>query len=211
MKTQTLIRILVADSYTGLKFDRSIALAMTSGTLVAGVIFFLEAGFRRDIASAMETFRFLFKFAVTGSLATVAVAAILRAGRPGASFGRLGWALAISPTLLISAVLVELAVVPQFLWIPRIIGTNARSCVTLIPILAMGPLAFLMLALRHGAPTRPGLAGAIAGLAASGIATTLYASNCTDDSPLFVLAWYPLAIGLVVLIGFLGGLRFLRW
>jgi hypothetical protein len=68
-----------------------------------------------------------------------------------------------------------------------------------------------MLALRHGAPTKPGLAGAIAGLAASGIATTFYAANCTDDSPLFVIVWYPLAIGLVALIGFLGGLRFLKW
>jgi hypothetical protein len=55
------------------------------------------------------------------------------------------------------------------------------------------------------------LAGAIAGLAASGIAATFYATNCTDDSPLFVVVWYPLAVGFVTLIGCLSGRRFLRW
>ena len=37
------------------------------------------------------------------------------------------------------------------------------------------------------------LAGAIAGIAASGIAAAFYALDCADDSPLFVCTWYPLA------------------
>jgi len=65
--------------------------------------------------------------------------------------------------------------------------------------------------LRQGAPTRPGLAGAVAGLAASGIAATFYASNCTDDSPLFVATWYPIATAMVVVVGYLIGTRALRW
>ena len=40
----------------------------------------------------------------------------------------------------------------------------------------------------------PSLAGAVAGLAAGGVAATLYAAHCTDDSPLFVATWYTLAI-----------------
>jgi hypothetical protein len=55
------------------------------------------------------------------------------------------------------------------------------------------------------------LAGAVAGLAASGIAATFYASNCTDDSPLFVLLWYPLAIAIVTAVGYVAGGRLLRW
>ena len=81
----------------------------------------------------------------------------------------------------------------------------------LIPFLSIGPLACIMLALRQGAPTRPGLTGAVAGLAAGGIAATLYASHCTDDSPLFVATWYSLAIGIVTLLGYVIGSRFLRW
>jgi hypothetical protein len=110
-----------------------------------------------------------------------------------------------------SAVLVELTKVPSALWGSTIMGTHAQNCLTLIPLLSIGPLGCLLLALRKGAPTRPGLAGAIAGLAASGIAATFYATNCTDDSPLFVVVWYPLAAGFVTLIGCLSGRRFLRW
>jgi hypothetical protein len=82
---------------------------------------------------------------------------------------------------------------------------------TIIPMLAIGPLGVFILALRNGAPFSPGLSGAVAGLAAGSIATTFYAMNCFDDSPLFVVTWYPLALGGVVLAGNLAGRRFLRW
>jgi hypothetical protein len=65
--------------------------------------------------------------------------------------------------------------------------------------------------LRQGAPSDPGLAGALAGLVASGIGASFYAANCTDDSPLFVLAWYPIAASIVTGAGFLIGRRLLRW
>jgi hypothetical protein len=168
-------------------------------------------GFRPDILFAMGTTRFLVKFAVTLPLAFAATAAMLRAAQPAAAFGIRGWALALSPIILMSAVLIELVTVPPPLWGSRVIGTHAQNCLTLIPLLSIGPLACLLLALRKGASTRPGLAGAIAGLAASGIAATFYATNCTDDSPLFVVVWYPLAVGFVTLIGCLSGRRFLRW
>ncbi|MFM9815988.1 NrsF family protein, partial [Streptomyces scabiei] len=61
------------------------------------------------------------------------------------------------------------------------------------------------------APTRPGSAGAVCGLAASGIAATFYAANCPDDSPLFVATWYPPAVAIVVLAGWAAGRRWLRW
>jgi hypothetical protein len=82
---------------------------------------------------------------------------------------------------------------------------------SLIPFLSIGPLACILLALRQGAPTEPGLAGAVAGLVSGGIAATLYASHCTDDSPLFVATWYPMAIGGVALVGYVAGSRLLRW
>ena len=66
-------------------------------------------------------------------------------------------------------------------------------------------------ALRNGAPVRPGLSGAMAGLAASSIAAVFYAMNCFDDSPLFVITWYPLAVLGVMTAGYLAGVRYLRW
>jgi hypothetical protein len=211
MKTEMLIESLVQDIPVERKLERSVALAMTAGNIIAGIVFFGGIGFRSDILHAVETTRFLLKFGVTLPLVITATAAIMRAARPGASFGLSGWSLAIAPVVLMSAVLIELMVVPSSHWVTTIVGSNARNCVTLIPVLSIGPLACLLLALREGAPTRPGLAGAIAGLAASSIAATFYATNCTDDSPLFVITWYPLATSVVVMLGYLCGLRFLRW
>src|SRR5271170_7814640 len=105
----------------------------------------------------------------------------------------------------------ELLILPESQWMPRLVGHNARFCLTLIPLLSIGPLACLLAALREGAPSRPGLAGAVAGLAASGIAATLYAANCSDDSALFVITWYPIATLIVTTAGYLIGRKLLRW
>jgi hypothetical protein len=211
MHTGTLVNVLAMDTVTPWRFDRSVRLAMVAGNLSAGMIFFAAIGFRPDITYAMGTIRFVIKFAVTVPLALAATGAMRRLARPGARFGVWEWTLAISPIILMSAVLIELVAIPPSLWVSKIVGTHVENCLTLIPLLSIGPLVCLLLALRNGAPTQPGLAGAIAGLAASGIAATFYATNCTDDSPLFVAVWYPLASGLVALIGCLAGLRYLRW
>lgn len=68
-----------------------------------------------------------------------------------------------------------------------------------------------LIALRHGAPGRPALAGAFAGLLSAGFAATLYASQCIDDSPLFVATWYSIAIAAVTAIGALAGKKLLRF
>jgi hypothetical protein len=43
------------------------------------------------------------------------------------------------------------------------------------------------------------------------VSATIYATNCTDDSPLFVATWYPLATGAVAALGALAGRRWLQW
>ena len=211
MKTHQLIDVLTQDAPLRGGVVRALKIALTLGNITAALIFFIWIGFRPDIMLATETTRFLLKFAITLPIATAATAALLRVSRPGTDLGGWGWALAISPAILIVAVIVELNVLPERLWVMTLIGNNAKHCMTMIPMLALGPLACLLVALREGAPTKPGLAGAIAGLAASGIAATFYATNCTDDSPLYVATWYPLATGIVVLAGYLGGRAFLRW
>jgi len=162
METETLLDALAADTLVPWKLERSIRLALTVGNIIAGTMFFGCIGFRPDIVFAMGTTGFLVKFAVTLPLALTATSAMVRVAQPGATFGIHGWALAISPTILMFAVLIEIVTVPPPLWGSKMIGTNAQNCLTLIPFLSIGPLACLLLALRKGAPTRPGLAGAIA-------------------------------------------------
>jgi hypothetical protein len=68
-----------------------------------------------------------------------------------------------------------------------------------------------LIGLRHGAPARPAVAGAIAGLVSAGLAATLYAAHCSDDSPLFVVTWYTIATALVTAVGALVGSKVLRF
>jgi hypothetical protein len=93
----------------------------------------------------------------------------------------------------------------------RLIGTNSRLCLVAIPLLSLPLLAAALLALRRGAPSHPAVAGAFAGLLSAGLGATLYASHCTDDSPLFVATWYTIAAVFVAAIGALAGSRVLKF
>jgi hypothetical protein len=211
VKTDDLIDLLAQDSARPWGLRSLLAMALAAGITIAAILFFVGIGFRPDLSEAAKSTRFLFKFVVTVSLAVTAIWVTLSVGRPGGSLARRGAALAIAPALLAAAAVVELLVLPDGQWIPRLVGHNARFCLTLIPLLSIGPLACLLAALREGAPSSPGLAGAVAGLAASGIAATFYAANCTDDSALFVITWYPIAILIVTTAGYLLGRKLLRW
>jgi hypothetical protein len=210
VETDDLIELLVKDSVPW-RFRSILAGAVAGGIIIAAIAFLVGIGFRPDISEALRSNRFLFKFVVTVSLAVTAIWVTLSVGRPGGSLARRGLALAIAPALLACAAVAELLVLPESQWMSHLVGHNARFCLTLIPLLSIGPLACLLAALREGAPSSPGLAGAVAGLAASGIAATFYAANCTDDSALFVMTWYPIASLIVTTAGYLIGRKLLRW
>jgi hypothetical protein len=178
---------------------------------LAALVFFATLGARPDIAIAAQTPRFLFKFIVTITLAVSAFGLVRALSRPGEPWRKTLPYLAIAPALLAMAVGVELLLAPPDTWTARLVGTNIVPCLTFIPLIGIGPLAIVLLALRHGAPTRPALAGAAAGLLAGGIAGTFYAAHCTDDSPLFVATWYTIAIAGLASVGAAGASRLARW
>jgi hypothetical protein len=161
--------------------------------------------------SAMHTLRFDLKFVDTLALLAPSYFLCLSLARPETGPGALLAWLALPILLLLAAAGVELAVVPRELWMERVMGANWYHCLSLIPLLSIAPLGALISALREGAPRYPALTGALAGSASAGAAATIYASNCNDDSPLFVVTWYPLATLIVVLAGAWAGRRWLGW
>ena len=212
METDDLIRALGADAgRPGFSLARSWPVAVLLAIVAAAVIFFAFIHPRADIAAAAGTVRFLFKFVVAGLLAATALAALAVLSRPQAPSRARIALLAAAPLLLLAAVALELTVVPSADWGTRLVGSNSLYCLSFIPSLGIGPLALFVAVLRHGAPSQPALAGAVAGLAAGGIAATLYAAHCTDDSPLFVATWYTLAIAILTVAGGFAGRVFARW
>jgi hypothetical protein len=211
MDTERLIQTLAADSRSATPMNRVWLGAVMVSVAVAATVFFMAIGPRPDIGAAAETPRFLFKFVVTLALLATAFAALRTLARPDASIRAALPLLFFAPILLLAAVGIEMMLVPADQLMDRWIGSNSMVCLTFIPLIGIGPLAAFLFALKYGAPTRPSLAGAIAGLTAGGLAATFYAAHCTDDSPLFVATWYPLAIAMLALAGAAAGRLFVRW
>jgi len=211
VRTEEFIRALAADRAVEIRLGLAFALALAAGAVIAATVFLSELGVRPDVLAALHTVRFPFKFVVTIALFAASLRLALALARPGGNAAAAARLLAVPALLIGGALVIELTVLPEAAWGPRLIGTNAKVCLAAIPVSAVGPLVALLLALRSGAPTAPARAGASAGLAAAALAATFYAAHCTDDSPLFVATWYSLAIALVVAVGAVLGPRVLRW
>ena len=186
MDTDQLIRTLAADNTRARPVGFVLALALLAAAPVSLLMFFTELGVRPDVMTAMRNPFFDLKFAVTLALATSAILVSLHLSRPEASMQGWGWIFMIPAGLLVAGISGEMMMPQRLPMMTRLVGQNSRVCMTAIPAMSLPLLAAALIALRHGAPTRPALAGAIAGLLSAGLAATFYASHCTDDSPLFV-------------------------
>jgi hypothetical protein len=212
METDQLIRSLAADNpYRARPVGFVLALALLAAAPISMAMFFASLGVRPDVMTAMHNPFFDLKFAITLALAISAIAIGLHLSRPEASLHGWVWLLLIPAGLLAGGIGSEMMLPQRLPMMTRLVGNNARACLTAIPLMSLPLLAAALAGLRHGAPTRPALAGAVAGLLSAGLAATLYASHCTDDSPLFVATWYTIATALVTAIGALAGAKVLRY
>jgi hypothetical protein len=212
MDTDQLIRTLAADNvHRAPRVGFVLALALLAAAPVALLIFFAGLGVRPDVMTAMHNPFFDLKFAVTLALAISAIMVSLHLSRPEASLRGWAWLLMVPVGVLAAAIAGEMMLPQRLPMMTRLVGSNSKICMTAIPLMSLPLLAASLFGLRHGAPTRPAVAGAIAGLLSAGLAATLYASHCTDDSPLFVATWYTIATALVTALGALAGSKLLRF
>jgi hypothetical protein len=212
MDTDRLIRTLAADNaHRAPSVGTLLAIALLVAAPFSVAMFSMGLGMRQDVMTAMRNPFFDLKFLVTLGLAAPAIAIALRLSRPEASLRGWAWLLLLPLGLLGIGVAGEMMMPQRLPMMTRLVGSNSRVCLTAIPLLSLPLLAAALIGLRHGAPSRPALAGAVAGLSSAGLAATLYASHCTDDSPLFVATWYTLSTALVTALGAILGSKLLRF
>src|SRR6202171_1211815 len=169
METDQLIRTLAAENaHRARPVGFVLALSLLAAAPVSVAMFFAGLGVRPDVMTAMHNPFFDLKFAVTLALAIPAIAISLHLSRPEASRYGWAWLLLIPAGLLVAGISGEMMLPQRLPMMTRLVGSNSRLCMTAIPLMSLPLLAAALFGLRHGAPTRPAVTGAGAGLLLAG-------------------------------------------
>ncbi len=213
-KTDDIIDQLVKDLQPVRKnaLTRLLIFALVPGFALSSAFILLGHGFRPDLSVALSRAAFWAKSAYPLLLSMVGLAALIKVSRPG---GRPAGAAASVLTIyaiLTMLGLLQLNAAPSPAEQHRLImGISYWFCPLIILAAGAPPMAAIFWFLRRAAPTRPRLAGFIAGGTAGSIGAWVYSWGCIENGLTFVGLWYTLGIVLCGLVGTLLGRRFLRW
>jgi len=212
MKTNDLINAIAADAKApGMPIATTVWIGAGIGVVVTGLLFWLMLPVRPDMQAALGDWHFLMKWVFSLTLLLTGLVLAISLARPQWAPNSTLLLLLGAPIVLGIGVVADMIALPSDAWMPTMVGTAPFACLFYVPLLSGLPLALMLLALRQGAPAHPALAGAVAGIIATGIAATFYATHCQNDSPLFLAAWYIMATLIVASVGALLGARLLRW
>lgn len=212
MDTDALIRLLARDASPVPRrpVARGLAVSLTLGAAAAMILGLGGLGVRSDIAVAVATTSFWAKSAWTLSIAGIGLLLTAQLARPD-SHRITRWWLSLIPLSAILALagleLIQAAVPAR----AGLVFGPLWTCPPQILMLSVPIFLSLASALQQMAPTRLRLAGAAAGLAAGGLAATVFSIACQEVSPTYIFTRYSLAIALASAAGGLLGPRLLRW
>ena len=191
---------------TPASLERRLLLMAVLSLATAACLVVLVCGVRPNLTETLLTKPFLQKVLSMLALACGSWLLVRDAAFPGGPRFRIGAILPAVIVLLLGAVTDASGL--------SLMGRSSRSvpvCVSTIFLISLPALAMLMSTLRIGAPTRPRLAGATAGLLAGALGAAAYALTCRNDAGGFVAIWYTSAVLLVMAAGATLGKRALAW
>lgn len=213
MKTDDLISMLAQDAAPppAAPIGQRAVLGIGLGFAVAVALYLAILGPRPLLLEYIQDPVVLSKTLLPLGLFAGALILGLRAVRPGAAPGRTARVIWVLPAILAGLVVWALATTPPSEMLLDWIGHSIPVCLPAITVLSLPIMGGLIAALRRGAPVDPQAAGALVGLASAGLATALYSTFCTEDSPLFFATWYTVGILCTTGLGAWAGGKWLRW
>lgn len=212
MKTEDLISQLAGEPFAAhVSVEGRAVNGLGIGFLIALALFLPVLGPRPDLMEAVQRPIVAVKTILPLMLGPVALLLALRSARPRTPAPAGVKALWLWPAVALALFLYAFATTAPGARAVAFLGHSIPICLPAIVVLSAPILIGLFRALKDGAPTRPALCGALAGLAAAGFATALYSIFCNEDSPLFYAVWYALGITIVTAAGAVAGGRYLRW
>jgi len=190
---------------------RHVLVALGVALLPTLALMQLLYGVRATLAQDAELAMFWAKLGFVLAIALASWAALLRLGRPGATLGRLNWALCaplLTMWLLAAFELLRAAAGARG---ALVLGQTWLECPFRIAILSLPAFVALFWALRAAAPTRLRLAGAAAGLCAGGVGAFAYTFHCPELAASFLGVWYVIGMLIPAGVGACLGPWLLRW
>lgn len=213
MRTEVLVRLLAKDVRAVPRYavGQRIGLGVLVGAVLSLLLVGSVLGIRPDLGLAIREFSFWVKCVYTVSLGIGAVLVTASLARPENTRPRWLWLLGVPVLLLMGIATTEMASASPSQWPALWLGRSWPTCPWMVLLLSIPIFVGLLWSFRQFAPSRPGAAGAAAGLTAGAWAAALYSLHCPEVSAIFVLSWFSLGIGLAAAAGAVLGRRLLRW
>jgi len=214
MTTDRLINLLVADRtpVDRGRTSQALIIALMAGAVMAFGAMLLIFGPRRENLSAPYLHFELAKLFFTWAIVAGAAMFLGRLARPGGEVTRNFYAVISIPFVVAGlSAIAALAFTDRSTWDGTAVDSAWPTCLFAILLLAVGPFALVVWALRTGAPTNLATAGSAAGLVAGGLGAMACSLPCLDDSIPFIAAQYGMAIAICGALGARLGPPLLRW
>jgi hypothetical protein len=211
MKTNDLIGLLATDAGAPPPNQwqlpaSSLVAAMLSLALVVGVW-----GLRPDLPDLVQDDAFQFKLLWVLVLMVGSGWVLRRVARPSQRMGQGIYVLVLAFLAMDLAGANAMLQAQPDQRLALMLGRSWWACPVSITLISLPWLGVWLLYLRHMAPTRLAISGAVAGLLSGATATAFYSLHCTETSFAFFSVWYAAGMALSTLLGAVLGARFLRW
>ena len=213
MTTEQLINLLVMDlkPVSRSRISRALTVALVTGAAAAFGAMLLVFGSHLAPLSGRNLSSLSTKIVFAVSVIATATVFLPRLARPGVPMRTLPKFLLVPFAAIVTSAAVALASRDYSAWPDMMLAADSVTCVVSIPLLPAMPLAFVIWALRMGAPTDSAHAGEAAGLVAGGLAALACAFPCVDEALPAIALWYGLPIAVCAAVGAKLGPRLLRW
>lgn len=212
MKTNDLIALLASDTLQPQAPVRQQLLQkLLLGAVACGVLLLALFGLNPRMDEMATHPAFVTKMLWLAALMGFSLYGLFRLARPGVGAGHTLWGIGLALLAMFSLGLLQLLQTESGARTAQWMGGSWQVCSVSIVALSLPILGALLWALRHLAPTRPVLTGAVAGVLAGSLAASIYSLHCPETSLTFFAVWYVAGMALATLSGMVLGSRLLKW
>lgn len=212
MKTTDLVALLASDTLQPqAPVRKQLLKPLLLAAVVCGLLLVALFGVNPDMDQMAVHPVFITKMLWLSALMGFSLYGLFRLARPGVGTGQTTAGMGLALLAMVSLGLVQWLQTPENNRMAQWMGGSWEVCTFSISALSLPVLAALLWSLRHLAPTRPSLTGAVAGVLAGSVAASIYSLHCPETSFTFFAIWYVAGMALTTALGAALGARCLRW